>query len=286
MNRLPFDKRVLILRSLCSGAGVCGTARTAAVTKGAVLRTLVAAGKVCSEYQDEHFRKLPCRRIQVDECWAFLHVKQANLPWAKAAPPGAGDLWTWTAICADTKLVPSWLVGDRGLYCAIDLFRDLRSRLLYRPQITTDGLDAYFDAVPYVFGEDGSDFAAVVKLYGDSDHAVHVTGKPDPDHINTCFVERHYLTMRMSMRRYTRRTTGFSRKLENHGAMLTLSMFDYNLIQPHASLRRKGGAPTTPAMAAGITDRRMRMEDIVTMIDEEYERTRPKTRGPYRKRAA
>lgn len=140
--------------------------------------------------------------------------------------------------------------------------------------------------MPYVFGKDGADFAAVMKLKGDSAHIVHVTGHPDPEHISTNFVERHYLTMRTSIRRYTRRTNCFSRKLENHGAMLALSMFDYNLCQPHASLKRRGGAATTPAMAAGITDWPMRMEDVVSMMDAEYEATRPRTRGPYRKRAA
>lgn len=184
--------------------------------------------------------------------WSFLGSKQT-------------EVWCWTAICADTKLVPSWQVGDRSHEMAIELFRDLRGRA-DRPQITTDGLDAYFDTIPYVFGE-GADFAAVVKLYGDPDHAVHVTGRPDPDHINTCFVERHYAMLRGSVKRYTRKTLAFSRKLENHAAQVALFMYAYNFVQPHRSLSRRGGPPTTPAMAAGITDWRKKMDDVVKLLD-------------------
>lgn len=274
MNRLSTEKRATILRCLCEGGGVRGAARTAGVVKNTVLKLLPAAGEACSAFQDRELRKLPCKRIQVDEMWSYLYTKQANVWKAKAAPRHAGDLWTWTAICADTKLVPTWLVGDRGLNAAIDLFRDLRQRLLYRPQITTDGLDAYFDAVPYVFGADGCDFGAVVKLYGDPEHAVHVTGKPDPDHIHTCYVERHYLTMRTSIRRCQRRTICFSKKLENHAAMVALAMFYYNFCMPHRSLTRKGGPPTTPAMAAGVADWKRKMEDVVEMVDEAYEARR------------
>ena len=267
MNRLSAEKRALILRCLCEGMSVRGAARTAGCAKGTVLKLLIEAGRACDRYLDRELTDLPCRRIQVDECWTFLWAKQKNVPTARAAPEGSGDLWTWTAICADTKLVPSWLVGDRTHEMAIELFRDLRGRIPHRIQITTDGLDAYFEAVPYVFGQDGADFAAVVKLYGDPEHAVHVTGRPDPDHINTCYVERHYATMRSGMKRYARRSIGFSRKLLNHAAMLSVWMYAYNFVQPHRSLTRKGGPPPTPAMAAGITDWRMTMHDVVNLID-------------------
>ena len=253
MNRLPAEKRALILRCLCEGMSVRGAARTAGAAKGTVLKLLVDAGRACERYQDAVLRDLPCRRIQVDEVWSFLGSKQT-------------EVWMWSAICADTKLVPSWLVGDRTHEMAIELFRDLRGRLTNRVQITTDGLDAYFATIPYVFGDD-VDFAAVVKLYGDPDHAVHVVGRPDPDHINTCFVERHYATLRGSVKRYTRRTLAFSRKLENHAAQVALFMYAYNFVQPHRSLTRKGGPPPTPAMAAGITDWRMTMHDVVNLLD-------------------
>ena len=151
--------------------------------------------------------------------------------------------------------------------CQDELFRDLRGRLEHRVQITTDGLGAYFDTIPYVFGE-GADFAAVVKLYGDPDHAVHVTGRPDPDHINTCFVERHYATLRGSVKRYTRKTLAFSRKLESHAAQVALFMYAYNFVQPHRSLSRRDGPPTTPAMAAGIADWRTTMDDVVKLLDQ------------------
>lgn len=253
MNRLSSEKRALILRCLVEGMSVRGAARTSGAAKGTVLKLLVDAGRACERYQDEVLRDLPCQRIQVDEVWSFLGSK-------------ANEVWLWTAICADTKIVPSWGVGDRSHEMAVELFRDLRGRLANRVQITTDGLGAYFDTIPYVFGQE-TDFAAVVKLYGDPDHAVHVTGRPDPDHINTCFVERHYATLRGSVKRYTRRTLAFSRKLENHAAQVALFMYAYNFVQPHRTLTRKGGPPTTPAMAAGVTDWPMKLDQVVEMLD-------------------
>ena len=253
---------MLILRCLVEGMGVRGTARTAAVSKNTVQKLLLEAGRVCDEYQDAMLRDLPCQRIQVDELWSYLYAKERNVATAKAAP-GSGDLWT--AICADTKLVPAWRVGDRGMETAVELLRDLRGWLANRVQITTDGLVSYFEAGPYVFGEDGADFAAVVKLYGDPEHAVHVTGRPDPDHINTCYIERHNLTIRASMRRYARRTIGFSRKLANHTA--NLALFSSRTTSSSRSLTRKGGPPTTPAMAAGITDWPMKLDHVVELLE-------------------
>ena len=301
MNRLSTEKRSLIIRCLIEGASVRATARTAAVSKTTVLKLLLDAARVCSEYQDRVLRNLPCKRFQVDEAWAFIYAKEKNVPYTKSAPQDAGDVWTWTAFCADTKLVPSWRVGDRSAETALDLFDDLASRVDHRLQITTDGHGAYLEAVDAAFGG-AVDYAMLVKTYGnpaDSDrtastryspghctgtHVIHVSGRPDPAHINTSYVERHNLTMRMSMRRFTRLTNAFSRKLENHAAEVAIYMFYYNFIKPHRTLSRKGGPPTTPAMAAGVTDWRMKVEDIVEMLDAEYEASRPKTRGPYRKR--
>ena len=268
------------------------------MSKNTVLKLLLDAARVCAEYQDRVMRNLPCKRIQVDEAWSFIYAKEKNVPHAKSAPQEAGDVWTWTAFCADTKLVPSWRVGDRSAETALDLFDDLAGRVDHRLQITTDGHGAYLEAVDAAFGG-AVDYAMLVKTYGNTPnsdrtastryspghctgtHVIHVSGRPDPAHINTSYVERHNLTMRMSMRRFTRLTNAFSRKLENHAATVAIYMFYYNFIKPHRSLKN-----ATPAMAAGLADWRMKIEDIVTMLDAEYEATRPKTRGPYKKRTA
>ena len=267
MNRLSTEKRALILRCLVDGAGVRGAARTAAVSKNTVLKLLVEAGEACKRYQDEVLRGLPCRRFQVDELWSYLYAKRKNVPSAKAAPAAPGDLWTWTVLCADTKLVPSWRIGDRSVDTALSLFADLRTRVSHRVQIVKDGLESYLEAVPTVFGRE-VDFAMIVKLYGDPEHVVHVSGKPEPGTINRCYVERLNLTLRMSMRRYMRQTNGFSRKLENHAAMVAVNLFAYNFVQPHRSLTRKGGPPTTPAMAAGVADWRRKLEDVVELLEK------------------
>lgn len=302
MNRLNTATRTLILRCLVEGMGVNATARTAGVSKNTVLKLLVDAAAVVSGYMDRELRDLPCRRVQIDEAWAFIYAKDANVETAKAPPPEAGDVWTWVAICDDTKIIPTWRVGDRSTETAIDLFRDLAQRVPRRLQITTDGYGSYIEATEQVFAGE-VDHAMLVKEYGnpaDGDrtaaakyspgrvngtHVIHVAGRPDPKHINTSYVERHNLTMRMSMRRYTRLTNAFSKKLLNHTATVALYMFWYNFIKPHRTLTKKAnGTPTTPAMAAGIADWRMKFEDIVAMVDADYEARRPKTRGPYKKR--
>ena len=239
MNRLPTEKRALILRCLVEGMGIRGAARTAAVSRNTVLKLLVDAGTACEIYQDEVLRELPCRRFQADEIWSYLYAKQDNVWKAKAAPADAGDVWTWTVLCADTKLVPVWRVGDRGTDMALDLFRDLESRVNHRVQIIADGHASYLEAVPTAFGRE-VDFAMIVKLYGQANHVAHVSGRPEPGTINTCFVERHNWTMR-TMRRFTRQSNWFSRKLRNHMAMVALFMYAYNFVQPHRSLTRKGG---------------------------------------------
>ena len=272
-----------------------GTARIAGVSKNTVTKLLLDAGKVCAEYLDGKLRNLPCKRIQVDEAWAFIYAKEKNVETAKAAPQDAGDVWTWTAICDDTKLIPSWRVGDRSAATALDLMDDLSGRIEHRIQLTTDGHGAYLKAVDAAFGG-AIDYAMMVKEYGNPDdgertakaryspghckttHVIHVSGRPDPEHINTSYVERHNLTMRMSMRRFSRLTIAFSRKLENHAAEVALYVYYYNFIKPHRSLKN-----ATPTMAAGLAEWHKKIEDIMALLDADYEATRPKTRGPYKK---
>ena len=288
MNKLPLKTRTLILRCLVEGMSIRATARTADVTKNTVAKLLVDAGKACSAYQDRELHDLPCKRIQVDEIWAFVYAKQGNLPRAKNAPENAGDVWTWTAICADTKLVPSWAVGDRSSATAIELMDDLRSRLANRVQLTSDGHKAYLEAVEGAFGGD-IDYARLVKLYGSKSSAssekryspaecvgtrkLKVEGDPDLTYVSTSYVERNNLTMRMSMRRFTRLTNAFSRKIENHAYSVSLHFMYYNFCRQHKSL--KG---ITPAMAAGVTDRLWNIEDIVRIVDKAAPKPgRPKT---------
>lgn len=265
MNQLPLEKRALILRCMCEGMTMRGAARTAAVSKNTVAKLLVEAGAACQAYQDRVLRDLPCQRFQADEIWSWIYAKEKNVPTAKAPPPEAGDVWTWTVICADTKLVPVWRVGDRSLDTALALFSDLRTRVRHRVQIVADGNSSYLEAVPAAFGRE-VDFAMLVKLYGDPEHVMHVSGRVEPGTVNTCFIERHNWTMR-TMRRFTRRSNGFSRKLANHRAMVALFLYAYNFVEPHRTLTRKGGPPTTPAMAAGITDWPGRLTDVVEMLE-------------------
>ena len=276
MNRLDTKTRTLILRCLVEGMSIRSTARTADVHKNTVSKLFVEAGEACAAYQDRVLRDLSCRRIQVDEIWSFIYAKEKNVARAKAAPRDAGDVWTWVAIDAETKLVPSWRLGDRSGATAIEFMDDLRSRLAGRVQLTSDGHKAYLEAVEGAFGGD-VDFAQLVKLYGEAPDAEkryspatcigarkrRVEGSPDPDHISTSFAERQNLTMRMSIRRFTRLTNAFSKKIENHAHSVALHFMHYNFIRQHKSL--KG---ITPAMAAGVTDRLWDIEDIVRLIEE------------------
>jgi IS1 family transposase len=296
MKRLTISRRAEIIRCLVEGNSIRSTVRITGAAKNTVTKLLVDIGAACSVYQNKHLRNLPCRRIQVDEIWSFTYAKAKNVPTAKAAPVGAGDTWTWTAICADTKLVPCWLVGPRDGEYALAFIDDLRSRLTNRVQLTSDGLKAYLEAIEESFGDD-IDYAMLVKLYGsDTDgpansaqrkyspgdctgtREARITGNPDPKHISTSYAERNNLTLRMAMRRFTRLTNAFSKKLANHEAAVALHFMHYNFVRIHQTLR------ITPAMAAGVTDRLWSMEDIAALV--EAAAPKPGPRGPYKKRYA
>jgi IS1 family transposase len=270
MNRLPVAKRAHILNLLVEGNSLRAASRIADVSINTVYKLAIDAGEACSVYQDQAFRNLPCKRIQLDEIWSFVYTKQRNVMLAKAAPESAGDVWTWVAICADTKLVPSWRLGDRSGATAIEFVCDLSKRLANRVQITSDGHRAYLQAG---FGAD-VDYAQLIKMYGEVPHPAGryspaqiqgtktfcCTGDPDPKHISTSYVERQNLTMRMSMRRFTRLTNAFSKKVENHAHAVSLHYMHYNFVRIHRTLR------VTPAMAAGISSRLWDVTDIAQLI--------------------
>ena len=286
-NVLSTEKRVQIVSALVEGCGIRATARMAGVSKDTVMKLWREIGEACIRYQDETFRNLTCKRLQVDEIWSFVYAKAKNVPAEKAGQFGVGDVWTFTAIDADTKLMPSFLVGSRDTGCATEFMQDLASRLVNRVQLTTDGHKMYLQAVEDAFSG-GIDFAQLVKIYGVTPsgpetryspaecigaekHAV--TGCPDPKHVSTSYVERANLTIRMSLRRFTRLTNAFSKKLENHTAALGLFHAHYNLCRIHKSLR------VTPAMAAGVTTRVWEIADLVALLPK----LEGKKRGPYRK---
>jgi IS1 family transposase len=276
MNRLNSERRTQIIRSLVEGNSIRATCRMTDTAKGTVLRLLREIGEVCAEYQDRQLRNLPCQRIQCDEIWSFCYSKEKNVPEEHEGELGYGDVWTWTALCADTKLVPSWLLGRRDAETALAFMRDLASRLAHRVQLTTDGLRAYMTAVEGAFGGD-VDYAMLVKLYGPSPQGgqtryspapcvgaeCHVIqGNPDKSRISTSYVERQNLTMRMSMRRFTRLTNAFSKKLANLEAALALHYMHYNFCRVHKTLG------TTPAVAAGVADHVWTVEEIVGLLEE------------------
>lgn len=290
MNKLPLAKRVQILSMLCEGSSMRSISRVTDVSINTVTKLLVDAGETCLALHDELVRNVRASRIQCDEIWSFCYAKEKNVEKAKAAGEDAGDVWTWTALDADTKLIVSYFVGDRSGQSAIALMDDLCGRLANRVQLTTDGHKAYLEAVEGAFGGD-VDFAQLIKLYGDVPEAHkgryspaectgirknRVEGNPDLKHVSTSYVERQNLTMRMSMRRFTRLTNAFSKKLDNHIHALALYFMFYNFTRIHKSLK------VSPAMAAGITDKLWSMEDIALAIDARAEP--PKKRGPYKKR--
>jgi IS1 family transposase len=273
MNKLPIAKRAQILHALVEGNSLRSTSRLADVSINTVYKLLIDSGEACLAYQDQAFHNLPCKRLQLDEIWSFIYTKQRNVMLAKAAPEAAGDVWTWIAICADTKLVPSWRIGDRSGATAIEFVCDLSKRLSNRVQVTSDGHRAYLEAIEAGFGAD-VDYAQLIKMYGEVPHPagryspaqIHgiktfcCTGDPDPKHISTSYVERQNLTMRMSMRRFTRLTNGFSKKVENHAHAVSLHYMHYNFVRIHKTLR------ITPAMAAGVADHLWNLSDIARLL--------------------
>src|SRR5579863_5879416 len=274
MNKLDRQARARILHLLCEGNSIRAVTRLTGASKKAVSRLMVDAGQAAAWYQDRVFRNLTCKRVQVDEIWAFVYAKQKNVPLAKKAPPNAGDVWTWTAIDADTKLIPSWFVGGRDSDAAIIFMDDLASRLANRVQLTSDGHKAYLEAVEGAFGSN-IDYAMLVKLYGPSGEGEkryspaectgavkhRVEGNPDPKYVSTSFAERSNLNVRMHTRRFTRLTNAFSKKIENHAHSVALFAMYYNFVRIHKTLR------TTPAMAAGVTSRLWEIGDIVNVLE-------------------
>jgi IS1 family transposase len=278
MNRLSCDRRAQVLHLLMEGTSLRAASRLADVSFNTVLKLFADAGRACADYQDRTLRNLSCKRLQLDEIWSFIHAKAKNVPTAKKPPAGAGDVWTWVAIDAETKLVPTWHIGSRDGYVAQVFVKDLASRLANRVQITTDGHRPYLEAVEGAFGAE-VDYAMLQKIYGPSPEGQRryspaecigiqervIEGNPDPAHISTSYVERQNLTMRMSIRRFTRLTNAFSKKLENHAHAVALHYMHYNFCRIHKTLR------VTPAMAARVSDRLWEVGDIVDVL-ERWER--------------
>ena len=276
MNKLSIDRQAQVIKVLCEGNSIRSTARITNTAINTVVSLLKNVGAACAKYQDIHLRGLPCKTIQCDEIWSFCYAKQKNVPENKQGRLGFGDVWTWTAIDADTKLIASWSVGLRDAGYAYGFMKDLQSRLVNRVQLTTDGHKVYLNAVEDVFGTD-IDYAMLVKLYGaepvgDARYSPAkciaaephtIQGNPDPSKISTSFAERQNLTMRMSMRRFTRLTNAFSKKLENHTYALALYFMHYNFARSHKTLANP--YPRTPAMAAGVSDHIWAIEDIVKL---------------------
>jgi len=292
MNKLSTHSRAAIVGALVEGNSMRATCRLTGAAKNTVAKLLVDMGTVCSVHQDTLMRNLPCERLQVDEIWSFVYAKARNVPQGKRGE--AGDVWTWVALDADTKLVPSYRIGPRDHRTAVEFLDDLQKRLANRVQLTTDGFKPYLAAVTETFGRD-VDYAQLVKLYGsDSSRKPErryspavcleaiptpIVGNPDAAHISTSYVERLNLTMRMSMRRYTRLTNAFSKKLENHAAAVSLHFMHYNFCRKHQTLG------TSPAVAAGVADHVWKLSELVGLL-EAAETAVPIKRGPYKKRAA
>lgn len=291
MNRLSPEKRVQAIAALVEGNSIRATCRMTGIAKNTVTKLLVDMGTVCSVHMDRELRNLPCRKIQCDEIWAFCYSKQKNIPTDKVGEWGYGDVWTWVAMDSETKLVPTYRIGPRDIGEASAFMRDLASRLTSRVQLTTDGHKPYLLAVEGAF-QGNVDYAMLEKVYGSAtkeeqrryspavclgQSARVIAGDPDPALISTSHVERQNLTMRMSMRRFTRLTNGFSKKVENLAAAVSLHFAHYNYCRVHQTLGM------TPAMAAGVTDHVWTLADLIGLL--EAAEAVPTIRGPYRKTA-
>lgn len=290
MNKLSREKRRMILSMLVEGMSMRSIASTVGVSFNTVSKLMVDAGRACAAHHDATVRGVAAKRVQCDEIWAFVHCKEKNVERAKAAPEGAGDVWTWTAIESDSKLMLSYDMGARDAGVAYEFMHDLKDRITNRIQLTTDGLSVYLEAVESAFGG-AIDYAMLIKVYGEppeeerrryspakcrSVEVRRIEGDPDPAHINTSYVERHNLSIRMRNRRFTRLTNAFSKKLENHFLLFALYATHYNFVRIHQSLR------VTPAMEAGLTDTLHDMDWLVDLVDAAAPKpNRPKT---YRKR--
>nr|WP_249142082.1 IS1 family transposase [Bradyrhizobium diazoefficiens] len=274
---------------LCEGSSMRSISRVCGVSINTVTKLLIDAGTVCAAFHDEKVRNVPSTKVQCDEIWSFSYAKQKNVRFAKAAPEDAGDVWTWTGIDADSKMIVSWHVGDRSQHTGISFMGDLKARLANRVQLTTDGHKAYLKAVSVV--DFDADYAMLNKIFA-TDYAgagrysppkcigaikSPIMGNPEWQHINTSFAERQNLTMRMAMRRFTRLTNAFPKKFENHCHALALYFFWYNWCRVHKTLG------VTPAMASGLVDHVLKMETCIALIDAKQA---PKVRGPYKKRQA
>ncbi len=285
MNRLDANRRAQVIRCLVEGNSINSTCRMTGVAKNTVLKLLVEIGSACSAFLDVTMRGLPCQRLQADEAWSFCYCKQRNMTAKIAEERIAGDVWVWAAIDADTKLIPSWLLGKRDADCATEFIQDLANRLANRVQLTTDGLKVYVDAIVGAFAND-IDYAILHKVYGAEPAGearyspakcvgcdkVEVLGAPDPKHVSTSYIERSNLTLRMSVRRFTRLTNAFSKKIENHAAAVAIYMMYYNFGRKHLTLG------TSPAVKAGIADHIWSVEEIIRLL----EKSEPKSTRPAR----
>lgn len=284
MNRLDTASRRAVVASLVEGMSIRATVRMTGIAKNTIQKLLLELGDACSHYQDENLRNLNSRRIQVDECWAFCFAKAKNVKPEHFDNGGyAGDIWTWAAIDADSKLIPCWTLGQRDTETAVHFVEDLASRLADRIQLTSDGLGSYLTAVEKAF-RGQVDYAMLVKVYNQPVEGRKryspadciacerhtIVGDPDPAHISTSYIERANLTMRMGMRRFTRLTNGFSKKVENHAAAVSLHMMHYNFVRKHQTLG------TSPAVAAGIADHIWSIDEIIGLLEKiEPKSTRP-----------
>ena len=273
MNKLNPEKQAQVVAALVEGNSINATVRMTGVAKNTILKLLDELGPVCSEYQNSVMRNLKCKRIQCDEIWQFCYAKEKNVPADKKGQFGFGDVWTWVAIDADTKLIPTFMLGNRDSHTARVFMDDLASRLANRVQLTTDGLRVYLEAVEGAFGSE-IDYALLIKVYGASQEETRyspaeciecitniVTGAPAAKHISTSYIERQNLTMRMGMRRFTRLTNGFSKKVENHAHAVALHFMHYNFCRVHKTLR------VTPAMEAGIAEHVWSLEEVVSLLE-------------------